>query len=230
MKVKNKPSGQRNICLTVSSALDQGEKRRIELSPSSGNKTVVQAIREEGIAPKGNFDVFDSTGQVISNQQVKSVKDQRVYVGPKKVAGGAIGVPLNRIGELKNDYPTFLPLNDKIVENNAKMALVVLPDLKGKTKSSIFRCLLHFEGNNDTPPTPYILDWDKEGKIKSPYIHGGGSHLHNYDTSKRTIPGTNKAGFWVCYGSFKNIYEMLDKDPIVRINAFLNHLINLLNE
>ena len=36
-------------------------------------------------------------------------------------------------------------------------------------------------------------------------------------------------GFWVCYGNYGHIYSMLEKDPIVRINAFLNHLINLLN-
>ena len=224
-----KSSGQKNIFLTVSSALDQGQKRRIELSSSSGNKSVVQAIREEGIAPKGNFDVFDSTGRVISDQKVKDFKDQRVYVGPQKVAGGAIGVPLNRVSELRYDFPTFMPLNDRIVGNKAKMAIVVLPDNTGKTKSSLFRCLLHFQGNEDTPPTPYILDWDKERKNNSPYIHGAGASLHDYDKSKKTIPGTDKLGFWVCYGNYGHIYSMLEKDPIVRINAFLNHLINLLN-
>ncbi|MBI79571.1 MAG: hypothetical protein CMQ51_04020 [Gammaproteobacteria bacterium] len=226
-----KSSKQKNICLTVSSALDQGQKRRIELSPSSENKTVVQAIKDEGIAPKGNFDVFDSTGQVITNNKVKNLPDQRIYVGPKKVAGGAIGIPLDRVADLKNNYPSFLPLIDKIVDNVVKLGIVFLPDKKGKTKSSNFRCLLHFDGDANTPPTPYILDWDTERKNGSnAYIHGGGSRLHNYDTSKNKIPGTNKPGFWVCYGNFGSIYRMLDKDPIVRINAFLNHLISLLNE
>ena len=42
------------------------------------------------MAPNGNFDIFDSTGQVITNDKVKNLSDQRVYVGPKKAAGGAI--------------------------------------------------------------------------------------------------------------------------------------------
>ncbi len=85
MRANKSKSGQRNVLLTVSNALDQGEKRRIEVSAS---KTVAQAIKEEGVAPSGNFDVFDATGVVVSNNNVSTVDDQTVYVGPKQVAGG----------------------------------------------------------------------------------------------------------------------------------------------
>jgi len=225
MNTKNR-SGQKNVLLTVSSALDQGEKRRIEVS---SGKTVSQAIKDEGIAPSGNFDVFDATGQVVSDQPVTQVAEETVYVGPKSVAGGALGVPLDRLNELQHDFPTLLPISNFNIGNLGKMLIVTIPDRNGRTRSKLFRCILHFEGDSNTPPTPYVLDWDTECVNGNGNVHPGGRRLHGYDNSKATIPGTNKQGFWVCYGDFGQIYSRLDDDPITRINAFLNHLVHLLN-
>ena len=139
------------------------------------------------------------------------------------------GVPLDRLTELQHDFPSLLPINDFNTEGYANMLLVTIPDTKNRTRSNQFRCILHFDGDFNTPPTPYILDWDKEGIRGNNNIHSAGRRLHNYDSSKRTIPGTNKPGFWVCYGNFGSIYHCLETDPIIRVNAFLNHLVNLLN-
>ena len=59
-------------------------------------------------------------------------------------------------------------------------------------------------------------------------MRGGSSGAH-YDQSQRTLPGTNKQAWWVCHGSFKNQYDKLERDVIVRIGAYLNHIISVLN-
>ena len=83
---KNQQNGQRNVMLTVSNALDQSEKQRIEVA---GNVTIAQAVKDQGLAPTGAFDVFDAAGKVVSDIRARNLTDENVYVGVQRVAGGA---------------------------------------------------------------------------------------------------------------------------------------------
>jgi hypothetical protein len=83
---KNQQNGQRNVMLTVSNALDQSEKQRIEVA---GDVTIAQAVKDQGLAPTGSFDVFDAAGKVVSDVQARNLTDENVYVGVQRVAGGA---------------------------------------------------------------------------------------------------------------------------------------------
>jgi hypothetical protein len=83
---KNEQNGMQNVYITVSNALDQSDKQRIEVAK---DLTVEQAIRQQGLAPAGKFDVFDATGRVITNENVAQLAEENVYVGVQKVAGGA---------------------------------------------------------------------------------------------------------------------------------------------
>jgi proteasome lid subunit RPN8/RPN11 len=74
------------IPLTVANTLDQTSKQRIEI-PSG--ITVKQAVVQSKNAPQGEFDIFNGNGQVISGRSVDDFKDSTIYVGVKKVAGGA---------------------------------------------------------------------------------------------------------------------------------------------
>ena len=51
---KNEQNGMQNVYITVSNALDQSEKTRIEVAR---DVTIAQAIRENDLAPQGAFDI-----------------------------------------------------------------------------------------------------------------------------------------------------------------------------
>ena len=73
------------IPLTVANTLDQTNKQRIEAQP---NQTLKSVIKLQQLAPAGEFDVYDQSGKVISNDKASQHRDDTVYVGVAKVAGG----------------------------------------------------------------------------------------------------------------------------------------------
>tara|TARA_A100001037_G_scaffold273334_1_gene270180 strand:- start:96 stop:560 length:465 start_codon:yes stop_codon:yes gene_type:complete len=85
---------QKAIQLTLSNALDQSEKRLIEISPS---QTVRQAVVDAGMAPSSQFDVFSSVGEVVTNQPASQVDGETLYVGPARIAGGGNDI---RVGDM----------------------------------------------------------------------------------------------------------------------------------
>ena len=72
--------------LTIANTLDQSNKQRVEID---SQQTIKQGVRAQNLAPKGNFDVYDQFGKVISNQNANQFRDATVYVGVGKIAGGA---------------------------------------------------------------------------------------------------------------------------------------------
>jgi|GEM_PF-743029 len=74
------------IPLTVANTLDQTQKQRVEVPQ---NATLKQAVQDMKLAPKGQFDIYDAMGSVISNNNAAAHRDSTIYVGVAKVAGGA---------------------------------------------------------------------------------------------------------------------------------------------
>ena len=91
---RNTCTTQKAIQLTLSNALDQSEKRLIEISPS---QTVRQAVVDAGMAPSSQFDVFSSVGEVVTNQPASQVDGETLYVGPARIAGGSNDI---RVGDI----------------------------------------------------------------------------------------------------------------------------------
>ena len=85
---------QKAIQITLSNALDQSEKRLIEIAPS---QTVRQAVVDAGMAPSSQFDVFSSVGEVVTNQPASKVDGETLYVGPARIAGGCTDI---RVGDI----------------------------------------------------------------------------------------------------------------------------------
>ena len=85
---------QKAIQITLSNALDQSEKRLIEIAPS---QTVRQAVVDAGMAPSSQFDVFSSVGEVVTNQPASKVEGETLYVGPARIAGGCMDI---RVGDI----------------------------------------------------------------------------------------------------------------------------------
>jgi len=326
-KKRNNVNGMQNVYITVSNALDQSEKQRIEVAK---DLTVEQAIRQEGLAPAGAFDVFDATGRVISKEKVAQLAEENVYVGVQKVAGGAdwdagwgggeviavepaadvdlenelpskgvcfvssfndnsrntvipgdgetvqtaakasgliprdgsawdvydgmgrvvtnepsanyigqtlwinasaigggSGLPIDRLSELRTDYPSLQVVRQHVSNEDTQMIVVNLPDNHNRTKNGNFRVAIHITDPYNQVPVTYVLNHEELNSRR--YIMPGGTSGAHYDQSQRTLPGTNKQAWWVCHGSFKNQYDKLERDVIVRIGAYLNHIISVLN-
>ena len=90
----NSRTTQKAIQITLSNALDQSEKRLIEIAPS---QTVRQAVVDAGMAPSSQFDVFSSVGEVVTNQPASKVAGETLYVGPARIAGGCVDI---RVGDI----------------------------------------------------------------------------------------------------------------------------------
>jgi len=142
------------------------------------------------------------------------------------------GIPLSRLKELKIYYPTIKVVRNQIAGKNAQMIFLEIPDRRHARKPPLndpFRITIHFTGSQDTVPTAYVINGNRKSSGSSGHvIYRGGSKLHGYDYSERKIPGTNIDGYWICHGNFDLPYR-LQKDPVKRLLAFINHISSLLN-
>ena len=86
-KIRDDDKEQRAIQLTLSNAVDQTRKIRVEVPAGT---TVEEAARESGVFPAGAFDVFTAGGESVTHASVDEHRDEVLYVGPQKVAGGAM--------------------------------------------------------------------------------------------------------------------------------------------
>lgn len=145
------------------------------------------------------------------------------------------GISLSRLKELKIYYPSIKVVRNQVAGENARMIFLEIPDRRPNrsTRTSSFndpfRITIHFTGSQDTVPTAYVINGkEKSSGPSGNVIYRGGSNLHGYDYSQRKIPGTNIDGYWICHGNFDLPYR-LQKDPVKRLLAFINHISSLLN-
>lgn len=215
------------IPLTIANTLDQSMKTRVEVPDT----TVKQAVKHAKLAPKGNYDVYDSAGVIISNKNTRNYRDSTIYVGVPKVAGGA-GIPINRLDELASDYPSLLPVRMHTNNKYTEMVTVRLPS-NGKTSSGFWKVAIHCPNANSGLPHAYILNKEemKQGVRKASIYSGNPPSGVTYARgASRNLPGTNKPANWLCHGNVLPSLNQIGKDPIKRINGYINHVINLLNE
>ena len=215
------------IPLTIANTLDQSMKTRVEVPDT----TVKQAVKHANLAPKGNYDVYDSAGVIISNKNTRNYRDSTIYVGVPKVAGGA-GIPLNRLDELASDYPSLLPVRMHTNNKYTEMVTVRLPS-NDKTSSGFWKVAIHCPNANNGLPHAYILNKEemKQGVRKASIYSGNPPSGVTYARgASRNLPGTNKPANWLCHGNVLPSLNQIGKDPIKRINGYINHVINLLNE
>ena len=115
---KTESTPQKAIQITLSNALDQSDKRLIEIGPS---QTVRQAVVDAKMAPSSQFDVFSSVGEVVTNRVASQVDGETLYVGPARIAGGSRHLTLDGIRALSIDFPTILPVHEMIRNSSVQM-------------------------------------------------------------------------------------------------------------
>ena len=87
MRAENTEQQSNTVMLTLRNAVDQTSKVAVEVPAGS---TVREAAIEAGIAQGESFDVFTAEGRTVTRDSVNEHGDAVLYVGPQKVAGGAM--------------------------------------------------------------------------------------------------------------------------------------------
>jgi len=227
MATQNPRTGtsQQLVQVTLSNALDQREKRLIEIAPS---QTVRDAVIQAEMAPSGQFDVFSSVGEVVTQKTAAAVEGETLYIGPARIAGGSSQhLTMAGIQNLVLDFPTLLPVHDMIVNEKVEMFSLTVPDRLGATRSGFFRLAIHCPNPMNQMPSAYVLN--HQDIQRGRYIIAGGTTGAQYDYSKKKLPGSNKPAHWVCNGNYEPTYKAVSTDIVTRISGFLNHIISVLN-
>ena len=142
--------------LTIANTLDQSNKQRVEVD---SQQTIKQGVRTQNLAPKGNFDVYDQFGKVISNQNAGQFRDATVYVGVGKIAGGA-GLRMSDFEHLKAvDFPSMSFVQQHSSEENVGAFIVTLPGVISAQNSSrrMYTILVDVREFPSNTPQSYVL-------------------------------------------------------------------------
>ncbi len=214
------------IPLTVANTLDQSNKQRVEMN---ANQKVKQGILAHNLSQEGDFDVYDSLGNVISNQRVDGLRDQTVYVGVPKIAGGA-GIPRSRLGELRIEYPSLQFVKQHTTKKTVEMISVRFPS-SGKTQSGYWNIVVHCPNASSGLMHAYVLDSNVITGRVGVSLFASPEGVAGYSKgAQSTIPGSNRKAKWVCHGNYLSmIASVAGSDPIKRVGAYINHIQNLLN-
>ena len=109
-RARQADQADRTVMLTLRNAVDQTRKVAVEVPAGS---TVRDAAIEAGIAQGESFDVFTAEGRAVTRDPVDDHGEAVLYVGPQKVAGGAMQL---------DDEPTkaiqFVSVYDHQVRND----------------------------------------------------------------------------------------------------------------
>ena len=143
------------IPLTVANTLNQTAKNRIE---ARSDQSLKQAIQNQNLAPKGQFDIYDQNGKVISNSSVSEFRDRTVYVGVAKVAGG--GIPRERLKELKIEYPSLRPVKQHLTRKEAQMIRVRFPS-DGHTRSGFWDIVIYCPNASSSLMHAYVINFQE---------------------------------------------------------------------
>ena len=73
------------IPLTIANTLDQTNKQRIE---AKANQTLKSVIQQQNLAPAGQFDVYDQSGKVISNDVHPNIEMVRFMLASQRLPEG----------------------------------------------------------------------------------------------------------------------------------------------
>ena len=143
--------------LTIANTLDQSNKQRVEVD---SQQTIKQGVRTQNLAPKGNFDVYDQFGKVISNQQAGQFRDATVYVGVGKIAGGA-GMKMKDFKQLQAvDFPSMNFVNQHSSDKSVGAFVVNLPGVVSHQNRAqqMYNVMVDIRDFPHSTPQSFVLD------------------------------------------------------------------------
>ena len=148
--------------LTIANTLDQSNKQRVEVD---SQQTIKQGVRTQNLAPKGNFDVYDQFGKVISNQNAGQFRDATVYVGVGKIAGGA-GLKMKDFKRLQGvDFPSMTFVNQHSSDKSVGAFVVKLPGVVSHQNRArqMYTVMVDIRDFPHGTPQSYVLEPKSSG-------------------------------------------------------------------
>jgi hypothetical protein len=206
------------ISLTIANTLDQTNKQRIE---AKANQTLKSVIQQQHLAPAGQFDVYDQSGKVISNDIASQHRDSTVYVGVAKVAGGSVAASDFR--QLSAGFPSIQHIKQYSSEQKVGAFVVNLPGVVSHTnRSQMFYIVLVDARSFPDLPSAYILS-PSCSQIKHANIYEG----------KVFSVAPNKTLCAICTGStfHEEWYSSIQNSNLtssMMLGIYLDHLIHIL--
>ena len=241
MSQPSKVDPNRMVQLTLSNAVDQTQKIRVEVPAGT---SVAQAARDAGIAPKGSFDVFTPGGEAVTKASVDQHRDAVLYVGPQKVAGGvgefvlepepgvevAGGQPVGPkavvfvsscdpdvrhevVPQEGQSVKDAAKLDGHTRDNDVDLVHVTFEDERNRANGDHYRCVVDMRSG---AWSTHVLN-----------LMTGVRHPHAYTLS--SIPGTTTDSFIVCQGNSEKILTEAGGSVSGRLSAYLNHIASVLN-
>ena len=204
--------------LTIANTLDQTNKQRIE---AKSNQTLKAVIQQQNLAPAGQFDVYNQSGQVISNDVVANHRDATVYVGVAKVAGGSI--PTKDFKQLASGFPSIRHINQYSSDHKVGAFVVNLPGVVShRDNSQLFYMVLVDIRSFPDLPSSYILSPSTD-EIE---------HSNIYEGSVFSV-APNKTICAICTGSeFNQDWSSSIRDTKLsagmKLGFYLDHIIHVL--
>ena len=206
------------IPLTIANTLNQTNKQRIEAKASQSLKAVIQ---EQKLAPAGQFDVYDQSGKVISNDNAAQHRDSTVYVGVAKVAGGSI--LMKDFSKISRGFPSIRHIKQYSSEQSVGAFVVNLPGIVSHHDSTEMSYTVLVDGRNFPElPSAYVL---------SPSCNQI-EHSNIYEGKVFSIAPNKKMCAICTGGSFTDEwYSRIQESgltPPMMLGMFLDHLIQVL--
>ena len=173
--------------------------------------------------------IVDAEQQDVSKDRAKDMIGRTFRLIPVMVAGGAGGLPRQRLVELKVEYPSLRPVRIHTNATHTDMISLQFPS-NGKTSNGFWQIAIHCPNASSGLPHTYVMNTENITSRPSVSIYNGSVPGVSYGNGgSSTLPGTNKPSHWVCHGDILPHLNNLGNDPIRRIGAYINHIQNLLN-
>ena len=205
--------------LTIANTLDQSNKQRVEVD---SQQTIKQGVRTQNLGPKGNFDVYDQFGKVISNQQAGQFRDATVYVGVGKIAGGA-GIKMKDFKNLQAiDFPSMTFVNQHSSDKSVGAFVVKLPGVVSHQNRAqqMYNVMVDIRDFPHSTPQSYVLE-PKDSEIL---------HCNVYEAKKYSLaPKLDICA--ICHGVTSQTwssYRQTSSDQRALLGSYLDQVLNVL--
>ena len=205
--------------LTIANTLDQSNKQRVEVD---SQQTIKQGVRTQNLGPKGNFDVYDQFGKVISNQQAGQFRDATVFVIVGKIAGPP-GMKMKDFKHLQaTSFPSMNFVNQHSCTHMVGAFVVKLPGVVSHQNRAqqMYNVMVDIRDFPHSTPQSYVLE-PKDSEIL---------HCNVYEAKKYSLaPKLDICA--ICHGVTSQTwssYRQTSSDQRALLGSYLDQVLNVL--
>ena len=208
------------IPLTIANFTDgQINKQRVEVD---SQQTIKQGVLTQNLGLKGNFDVSDQFGKVISNQQAGQFRDATVFVIVGKIAGPP-GMKMKDFKHLQaTSFPSMNFVNQHSCTHMVGAFVVKLPGVVSHQNRAqqMYNVMVDIRDFPHSTPRSYVLE-PKDSEI----LHCNVYEAKKYSLApKLDICAIDDGIFYQTWSS----YQETSSDQRALLESYLDQVLNVL--